>query len=71
MDKWLSETETASLVNKTVRTLRMWRKRGVGPPYAYFGRTPKYRESSVIDHYRQGEITPARMRKGRETRKAS
>lgn len=34
LDEWMSEAEAAKLVGKTVRTLRVWRKRGLGPPYA-------------------------------------
>jgi hypothetical protein len=39
LEEWLSEQEMAAAVGKTVRTLRQWRKKGIGPRYAYFGRT--------------------------------
>jgi hypothetical protein len=60
LDVWLTEQETADAVGKTVRTLRQWRRRGVGPPYAYFGRTIKYRKPALIAHYRRSEIKPIR-----------
>jgi len=58
LDDWLSEEEAATAADKTVRTLRQWRRRGVGPPYTRFGRTIKYRRRSFVEHYRQSEITP-------------
>jgi len=60
LDQWLTEEEAAVAVGKSIRTLRQWRRRGVGPPYAYFGRTVKYRKPAFVDHYRRSEITPAR-----------
>ena len=60
LGEWLSEEEAAAAVGKTVRTLRQWRRRGVGPPYAHFGRTVKYRKPSFIEHFRQSEIRPVR-----------
>ena len=62
LDEWISEKEAAAAVGKTVRTLRQWRRRGVGPPYAYFGRTVKYRKPAFVAHYRRIEIKPNRNR---------
>ena len=62
LDEWLSEKEAAAAVGKTVRTLRQWRRRGVGPPYAYFGRTVKYRKPAFVAHDRRIEIKPNRNR---------
>jgi hypothetical protein len=59
-DEWLSEQETAAAINKSVRTLRQWRRGGIGPPYARFGRTIKYRKSSLVEHFRRAEINPVR-----------
>ena len=59
LDEWLTEEETAAAVGKTVRTLRQWRRRGVGPPYTYFGRTVRYRKPAFLKYYRQREINPA------------
>ena len=62
LDDWLSEEETAAAVQKTVRTLRAWRSKRIGPPYAYFGRTVKYRKSALSEHYQAVEVDPARRR---------
>jgi hypothetical protein len=59
-DEWLSEQEAAAKVRKSVRTLRDWRRKGMGPPYAYFGRTPKYRTSTLVEHFRASEVKPVR-----------
>lgn len=63
LDEWLSEAEAAAEVEKSVRTLRQWRKRGIGPPYTYFGRSVRYRKPAFIEHFRASEITPARTRR--------
>jgi hypothetical protein len=60
LDKWKTEQATATAINKSVRTLRKWRQRGIGPPYTYFGKTIKYHEDRLADYYNQGEITPVR-----------
>ena len=51
-DEWMSEAEAAAEVDKTVRTLRKWRQKRIGPPYAYFGRTVKYHRPTFLEHFR-------------------
>jgi hypothetical protein len=63
LDEWLSEQEAAAATRKSVRTLRDWRRKGIGPPYAFFGRTPKYRAATFIEHFRASEIDPVRTHK--------
>jgi hypothetical protein len=46
LDDWLSESEAATEIGKSVRTLRR-RRKGMGPPFAHFGRTVKYRRSAL------------------------
>jgi hypothetical protein len=60
LDEWLSEQEAATAIRKSVRTLRKWRRMGVGPPYAYFGRTIRYRRPAFVEHFRESEISPVR-----------
>jgi hypothetical protein len=62
-DEWLSEQEAAKKVRKSVRTLRDWRRKRTGPPYSYFGRTPRYRASALVEHFRASEIKPLRGEK--------
>jgi hypothetical protein len=70
LSEWLSEEETAAAIQKSVRTLRQWRRKGIGPPYARFGRTIKYRRPSLVAHFRDSEINPVRARRdSRTTRK--
>jgi len=59
---WLDEHEVAAEIGKTVRTLRSWRKRGVGPPYSMFGRTAKYHKDALRRHYLGQQVTPVRTR---------
>jgi Helix-turn-helix domain len=69
LDDWLSEQEAAAEIKKSVRTLRAWRRRGKGPPYALFGRTIRYRRAGLIEHFRTIEVHPsARRRVGRAGR---
>jgi hypothetical protein len=63
LEEWLTEQETAAEIGKSVRTLRVWRRRRIGPPYALFGRTVKYRTLALVEHFRAAEIQPPRTRK--------
>jgi len=63
LEDWLTEAQAAAAVNKTVRTLRQWRKRGEGPPYAYFGRTIRYHRPAFIDFFKASQIVPVRKRR--------
>ena len=59
-DEWMSEAEAAAEIRKTVRTLRDWRKRRIGPPYAYFGRTVRYHRPTLAEHFKANQIMPVR-----------
>jgi hypothetical protein len=59
-DEWMTEAQTAAEVHKTVRTLRQWRKRRVGPPYTFFGRTVRYHRPTLSEFFRANQIHPAR-----------
>jgi Helix-turn-helix domain len=65
---FLSEQEAAAVAEKSIRTLRAWRRRGEGPPFIKFGRTIKYRKASFLKHFEISEIIPARTRKTRASR---
>jgi hypothetical protein len=65
LDDWLSEKETAASVEKSIRTLRQWRRKGVGPPYARFGRTIKYHLPALVEHFKANEVRPVRTGFGR------
>ena len=59
-DEWMSEAEAAAEVKKTIRTLRDWRKRRVGPPYSYFGWTVRYHRPTFAEHFKATQIMPVR-----------
>jgi hypothetical protein len=59
-DEWLSEAETAAEIKKTVRTLREWRKKRTGPPYAFFGRTVRYHRPTLAEYFKATQIMPTR-----------
>jgi hypothetical protein len=63
LDEWIPDSEYAPLVGVTTRTLRAWRVRGVGPPYAYWGKKPYYRKSSRAEFLKANEVRPARSRR--------
>jgi hypothetical protein len=44
---YLSETELANELRRSVRQVKRWRAQGLGPPYTRIGRTPVYRVESV------------------------
>ena len=60
MQDWLSEAETAAELHKTVRTLRGWRRKRIGPPYAYFGRTVRYHRPTLAEYFKATQIMPTR-----------
>ena len=66
LDGWLSEADTAKAIGVSVRTLRNWRRRRVGPPYAFFGRAVKYNGRALGEHYEAAQIMPVRSRKQRD-----
>ena len=59
-DEWMTEAQTAAEVHKTVRTLRQWRKRRIGPPYTFFGRTVRYHRPTLAEHFKANQIMPLR-----------
>jgi len=66
LDEFLSEKEAAAAIGKSLRTLRQWRRCGLGPPYVLFGRTVRYRKPSFVEYFRKAEIRPVRTRKSGE-----
>jgi hypothetical protein len=64
-DEWLSERDAAAEIGKSVRTLRTWRRKGEGSPYAHFGRSIKYNRQALIEHFNSLVVQPVRSRKSR------
>jgi Helix-turn-helix domain len=63
LEDWMTEAEAAAEVKKTVRTLRQWRKRREGPPYAFFGRTVRYHRPTFVEFFKASQIQPVRTRR--------
>jgi len=63
LDDWLTEKEAAAELQKKVRTLRGWRRDGIGPVYAVLGRTVRYHKDALNQYLRDQEVTPARSRR--------
>jgi len=62
--EWMSEDEAAAFVGKTIRTLRQWRQKREGPPYAFFGRTVRYHRGALVEFYKSNQIiNPVRKRR--------
>ena len=47
LEDYLSESEAASQLRKTPRTLQRWRQQRQGPAVTYIGRNPYYQRSSI------------------------
>jgi helix-turn-helix protein len=65
LDDWIDEKATAKAIGVSVRTLRAWRRRGEGPPYALFGRAVRYNQRALNAHYESAQVVPVRTRKQR------
>jgi hypothetical protein len=59
-DEWINEQEFAKLCGRTRRTLRNWRRRGIGPPFSIAGKSALYRRSSWPEFLKSIEVKPVR-----------
>jgi hypothetical protein len=57
---YTDEVATAAELNVSVRTLRKWRKQGVGPPYVKVARQIHYADQSRAAWLKAREIQPIR-----------
>jgi hypothetical protein len=53
-----SEPATAKALNVSVRTLRKWRQRGMGPPWVKVGRQVVYSDESRVAWLKGSEVRP-------------
>jgi hypothetical protein len=63
---YLSESELAAQLNKTVRTLQSWRQQRKGPPWTPMGSTIIYSEDGTRAWLKSLEQQPVRSRRARE-----
>jgi hypothetical protein len=47
-DRWITRQELADRYGVPVKTPAEWASKGMGPPYAKFGRHVRYRVSDVV-----------------------
>jgi hypothetical protein len=57
-DDWIPEAEYARLIGRTRRTLRNWRRKGIGPPFSIAGKSALYRRSSWPEYLTSIEQRP-------------
>jgi hypothetical protein len=56
-----SEPETAKALSVSLRTLRKWRQRAMGPPWVKVGRRVVYSDESRAAWLKGQEVQPVRM----------
>jgi hypothetical protein len=60
LQDYLSENDLAAELNKTVRTIQLWRSRREGPPWVRIGKTPVYHRAAVLRWLEQQQVEPVR-----------
>jgi hypothetical protein len=70
MDGFYTEPEWAIEIGKSQRTVMRMRKKGVGAPYKYLGKTVIYPKDAAREWINAGVITPVRESR-RRIKKAS
>jgi hypothetical protein len=69
---WISDAELAAELNVGVHTLRGWRRRKIGPPFAKHGKQIRYRVGEVQSWLKSLEQQqPARSRRNAAERRPS
>lgn len=63
IDGYLTETQLATELRRTKRTLRIWRARGLGPAYSRVGNTVVYRDQALRDWLLRNEVQPVRAKR--------
>lgn len=56
--RWLSEESVSAMCEIPVNTLRDWRKKKTGPPYAKVGRLVRYSEAACDEWFRSHQVHP-------------
>ncbi len=58
LQEYLTPSELAAELRKTVRTLDRWQLQGRGPAFTYVGKSKMYRRSAVMEWLRRSETSP-------------
>jgi hypothetical protein len=60
LSEYLTKTELAAQLHRSIRSLDRWALTGDGPPCVRIGRRSLYRRAAVIEWLRSLEVTPGR-----------
>jgi DNA-binding transcriptional MerR regulator len=63
IDGYLTETQVADTLDRTTRTLRLWRARGLGPAFTRVGNNVVYRDQAIRDWLLRNEVQPVRAKR--------
>lgn len=63
IDGYLSEEQVAKSLDRTTRTLRLWRAKGQGPAFTRVGTNVVYRDQAIRDWLLRNEVQPVRSRR--------
>jgi hypothetical protein len=63
LENYTSEHTAAPKLNQTVRTLRSWRRRGIGPAWIKVGRLVYYPNAGIAQWLKSLEQQPVRSRR--------
>lgn len=69
-EEFLTESQFAALMSKSIRTIRLWQQLRVGPPRIKCGKTVRYRRAAIEQWLRSRESKPCRSPR-RRTREAA
>jgi excisionase family DNA binding protein len=65
-DAGCSETQAATFLGVSVRTLQAWRIRGGGPPFLKLGRAVRYQRRALVAYMEARTVSPSREAEARE-----
>lgn len=54
--RWITEKEASQIMGIAIQTLRNWRFKRVGPPYAKVSKAVRYRVDEVVDFMERKKI---------------
>jgi hypothetical protein len=60
LEGWLPEDETAKALGVSVRTLRGWRQKRIGPAWTEMGKRKFYRTTGIPEYLQAQERKPPR-----------
>ncbi len=62
-DEYATEAELAQQIGRSIRTLRLWRQKRIGPPWTEMGRRVLYHHAAIPLWLKSLEHNPVRARR--------